>query len=65
MVELKQDRKASRMWLITTTDSEGFHRQLPISHDDMADLMRQWMERYDTKETTYIMAMPNPEAAEG
>ena len=44
MVELKRDRKASRMWLITVTDSEGFHRQLPISHDDMIDLMRQGME---------------------
>ena len=44
MVELTRDRKARHMWLITTTDSEGFHRQLPISHDDMTDLMRQWME---------------------
>ena len=44
MVELKRDRKASRIWLITVTDSEGFHRQLPISHDEMTDLMRQWME---------------------
>ena len=44
MVELKNDRKTSRMWLITVTDNEGFHRQLPISHDDMTDLMRQWME---------------------
>ena len=44
MVELKNDRKTCRMWLITTTDSEGFHRQLPISHDDMTDLMRQWIE---------------------
>jgi hypothetical protein len=44
MVELTRDRKAHNLWLITTTDSEGFHRQLPISHDDMTDLMRQWME---------------------
>ena len=44
MVTLTNDRKANRTWLITTTDSEGFHRQLPISHDDMTDLMRQWME---------------------
>ena len=44
MVELKRDHKARNLWLITTTDSEGFHRQLPISHDDMTDLMRQWME---------------------
>ena len=43
-VTLKRDRKAKDCWLITTTDSEGFHRQLPISHDDMIDLMRQWME---------------------
>ena len=38
MVELTRDRKARHMWLITTTDSEGFHRQLPISHDDMREL---------------------------
>lgn len=44
MVELTRDRKASRMWLITVTDSEGFHRQLAISYDDMTDLMRQWIE---------------------
>lgn len=44
MVELMKDRKASRMWLITVTDSEGFHRQLAISYDDMTDLMRQWIE---------------------
>lgn len=44
MVELTNDRKTRRMWLITVTDSDGYHRQLPISHDDMTDLMRQWME---------------------
>lgn len=44
MVELKKDRKAIRTWLITVTDSEGFHRQLLISYDDMTDLMRQWIE---------------------
>lgn len=45
MVELKNDRKTRRMWLITVTDSEGFHRQLAISYDDMTDLMRQWKEQ--------------------
>ena len=44
MVELKQDRKTRHMWLITVTDSEGFHRQLPISHDDMRELVRLWIE---------------------
>ena len=44
MVTLTNDRKADRMWLITVTDSEGFHRQLPISHDDMTELVRLWIE---------------------
>ena len=44
MVELKKDRKANHMWLITTTDSEGFHRQLPITFDDMRELVRLWVE---------------------
>ena len=44
MVELKRDRKARNLWLITTTDSEGFHRQLPISYDDMRELVRLWIE---------------------
>ena len=43
MVELKQDRKAHDIWLITTTDSEGFHRQLPITFDDMRELVRLWI----------------------
>ena len=44
MVTLKKDRKARNLWLITVTDSEGFHRQLPISFDDMRELVRLWME---------------------
>ena len=44
MVTLTNDHKADHMWLITVTDSEGFHRQLPISHDDMTELVRLWIE---------------------
>ena len=43
-VTLKRDRKANDCWLITTTDSEGFHRQLPITFDDMRELVRLWIE---------------------
>ena len=39
MVTLKQDRKAKDCWLITTTD-----RQLPITFDDMRELVRLWIE---------------------
>ena len=44
MVELKQDRKAHKVWLITTTDSESFHRQMPITFDDMRELVRLWID---------------------
>ena len=43
-VTLKRDSKAKDCWLITTTDREGFHRQLPITFDDMRDLVRIWIE---------------------
>ena len=44
MVELKIDRKAKDCWLITTTDKEGYNRQLPITFDDMRELVRQWID---------------------
>ena len=43
-VTLKRDRKANDIWLITTTDSEGFHRQMTITFDDMRELVRQWID---------------------
>lgn len=44
MVELKRDRKVNRIWLITTTDKEDYHRQLSITFDDMRELVRLWIE---------------------
>ena len=43
-VTLKRDRKAMDCWLITTTDKEGYHRQLPITFDDMRELVRLWID---------------------
>lgn len=43
-VTLKRDRKANDIWLITTTDREGYHRQLPITFDDMRELVRLWID---------------------
>ena len=43
-ITLTRDRKAKDIWLITTTDKEGYHRQLPITFDDMRELVRLWME---------------------
>ena len=44
MVTLKRDKKARDMWLITTTDREGYHRQLSITFDDMRELVRLWID---------------------
>lgn len=43
MISLSKDRK-SPMWIITTTDSEGFHRQLNVSYREMECLCRLWEE---------------------
>ena len=43
-VTLKRDRKAKDIWLITTTDSEGYHRKLTITFDDMRELVRLWID---------------------
>ena len=43
MVTMKRDKKAKDIWLITTTDKEGYHRQLPITFDDMTELVRLWI----------------------
>lgn len=43
-VTLKRDRKAHDCWLITTTDREGYHRQLPITFDDIRELVRLWID---------------------
>ena len=43
-VTIKRDRKAHDIWLITTTDKEGYHRQLPITFDDMRELVRLWID---------------------
>ena len=44
MVTLKRDRKAHDIWLVTVTDNEGYHRQLPITFDDMRELVRLYID---------------------
>ena len=43
MIELKKDKK-SPTWIITTTDSDGFHRQINLSASDLDELVRLWNE---------------------
>ena len=39
MVELKKDKK-SNTWILTTTDSEGFHRQVNLTMEDLCELSK-------------------------
>ena len=38
MVTLEKDRKGDT-WIITYTDSEGYHRQLNLTREDLLHLM--------------------------
>ena len=37
MIELKRDKK-SPMWIVTRTDSEGFHSQLTLTREELLEL---------------------------
>ena len=41
MITIHKDRK-SDTWIITTTDGQGFHRQINVTADDMDSLIQQW-----------------------
>ena len=39
MIEMKRDRKTKgEMWIITRTDSEGFHHQLALNRAELKEL---------------------------
>lgn len=40
MIEITKDRK-SQTWIITKTDSEGFHRQMNVTKDEIKELVRK------------------------
>ncbi len=44
MVELKRDRKAKDCWIITTTDGEGYHRQINLTWEDIQEIVKYWFK---------------------
>ena len=62
MIELKKDKK-SPTWVVTTTDSEGFHRQLNIQESDLDELVRLW-EKYNANVCTTALLTKNSEMTE-
>lgn len=38
MITLKKDRKSNDNWILTKTDSEGFHKQINLCFDDLLNL---------------------------
>ena len=47
MVEINKDKK-SDTW-ITKTDSEGFHRQLNVTSEELIELIRNGIKLYFNK----------------
>ena len=43
MVEITKDRKG-KTWIVTKTDSEGYHRQLNMTKDKLDELTRRWLK---------------------
>lgn len=39
MIEIKKDRKSNNIWIITRTNSEGFHKQLEVTKEDLNELV--------------------------
>lgn len=44
MIDIRKDKKSS-LWIITTRDSEGYHRQLAVTEKDMDELVKLWTEK--------------------
>lgn len=42
MIDIKKDTK-SATYIITKTDSEGFHHQLNVTAEEIEELIRQWI----------------------
>ena len=40
MIEITKDSKSST-WIITKTDSEGFHRQMNVTKEEIKELVRK------------------------
>lgn len=38
MIDIKKDKKSST-WIITKTDSEGFHHQINLTKEEMGQLL--------------------------
>ena len=39
MISIERDEKAWNVFIITKTDSEGFHQQLALTNDEMRELV--------------------------
>jgi len=40
MIELTKDKKSST-WILTKTDSEGFHRQMNLTDEEVIELCKK------------------------
>lgn len=43
MVTIEKDRK-SPTWIVTTTDGEGYHRQINLTLADIQEIVKYWFK---------------------
>jgi hypothetical protein len=43
MVTIEKDKK-SPTWIVTTTDSEGYHRQINLTWADIQEIVKYWFK---------------------
>ena len=43
-IEINQDKKGRNIWVVTKTNSEGYHQQLALTEDELDMLVRIWQE---------------------
>lgn len=45
MIDVKRDNKSEDNWIVTKTDSEGFHCQLNLTLDEMNQIVNYWINK--------------------
>ncbi len=45
MVSIEKDKKGNT-FIITRTDSEGFHKQINLTEQEMKDLFSEWLAKF-------------------
>ena len=55
-IEINKDKNSRQVWVVTKTNSEGFHQQIALTEDELDILVRLWQKEKNI-ETRNIYTM--------